>query len=242
MRRFTGFALQFAVVVLCLGITNAAQAVLIINNSFEDPDVPGSMNGGFIGRNAMAGNMFPGWTVQNGNGAHDSGVWTPSPVHFDYMTIDGDQVAYTYADTQLFQDLGPAAAGTYTLSAFFGNPSTFTAATQSPALDYTLQLLINNVVVESITGTANSLPSGSLVQITLPSYDLAVAALSVAVRIGSIAPGSVGFGDPNYVTFDNVTLDFAPAAAVPEPASLTLMGLALVGVCGYRLRRKHVVS
>jgi hypothetical protein len=45
-------------------------------------------------------------------------------------------------------------------------------------------------------------------------------------------------GSPQQVDFDDVTLNFTPTA-VPEPASLVLMGIGGVAGLGYTLARRR---
>ena len=51
--------------------------------------------------------------------------------------------------------------------------------------------------------------------------------------------GLVGNGAQNFMFQDDAITSFAPAAsAVPEPASLTLLGIGALGLLGYGWRRR----
>jgi hypothetical protein len=60
------------------------------------------------------------------------------------------------------------------------------------------------------------------------------------VSFAGTAESAVFSGVANYIGFSNITLGSA-TPTVPEPASLTLLGLGALGLVAYRLRRKQAV-
>src|SRR5262249_25137737 len=63
--------------------------------------------------------------------------------------------------------------------------------------------------------------------------------------VASTASTTLAFlsrNDLGYLGLDDVSVEAPGANAVPEPASLTLLGLGLVGLVGYQWRRQRPVT
>ncbi len=73
--------------------------------------------------------------------------------------------------------------------------------------------------------------------------------INLASAAGPLGSGSYSLADLNgqYSAFGNFNLnafeivDIAPVAAVPEPASVALIGLGMVGLAGLRRRRQNAL-
>jgi cytochrome c biogenesis factor len=65
--------------------------------------------------------------------------------------------------------------------------------------------------------------------VTFQAYRFATTS-TFGFPLGSTTSGVVASG-PNF--------QFLPASAVPEPASLTILGIGALGLFGYRLRRRR---
>lgn len=93
-----------------------------------------------------------------------------------------------------------------------------------------LDFSMNGNVFQSVTG----ITSNTLVTATFLAED-------VGANIGSnvITMDRVGGSSTGWIQFDYVSLDVAPSASpIPEPVTLLLAGIGLVGLRGYVRRRR----
>jgi hypothetical protein len=201
--------------------TGAAKADLIVNGSFEAPGIASGTQAEYTG------NQIPGWTVL-GNAANAQIFDTnykESQVTFNAQSgtqsidvsgttnIPGQGVSQTVA-TQSGQE--------YKLSFYVGNPDVF-----NPSTGAVVNLSINNGLPVSYVNTDVTSGAMNWKQFTVDF---------VATGSSTTLAFTYGSAPPNYVSaLDNVTM-----AAVPEPASLTLVGIGVgCGVirCAYRRRK-----
>jgi hypothetical protein len=213
--------LSVATLGLLFALAAAASPIFVSNFSFETLPVGGLPNG-CGGGCAFSTGAIPGWSGSNANsGQFQPGVQVSNFSVFNSVP-DGITVAYSNSPT-LFQTVIPTVqlGVTYTLLVDLGHR-------KDTAFLSSADLLINGVTTTA-TGVAPT--AGNWATFTATYVGL-LADVGKSITIELRTAGAQG-------DFDNVRLSDSTQAGVPEPASVTLLGLALAGVTVFA-RRKRV--
>jgi hypothetical protein len=202
-------------VLLGLGQATAA-SLLVTNPSFESPALVNP--GDFTTVNP------PGWTL-TGVG----GVFKPAIGTSVNSVPDGSQVAYVGnattlgANSSIFQDLGVAAVTgqTYQLSVDVGSRK------EGIPAHYLVELTEGGVTLNSASGTISP-GTGNFGVVTFNAVGITGGG-DIGVRLSETGAGQS--------LFDVVAV--STVATVPEPATLTMLGIGVVGMAGYGWRRRQ---
>lgn len=192
----------------------------------------------------------PGWTINSFNSAFgDAGVWAPKAggVFFNNpATWENSQVGFLQTDSNISQNLNgtfTGNAGTVQVTLLLGE------SLHSPInpADDSITLLANGTAIggtQTVLSTGGQAPvAGNFV---LETYDINLAA-------NALAGDTLGLeisndSDPGEIFVDDVVVDGTTAvtpnggggggggggSSVPEPASLSILGVALLGFAAWR--------
>lgn len=211
----------------CLGVAMLCAppvwANLILNGSFEAPTVPAVPVGGFT--NFVGGSTaIPGWTVVGVDSALVSGTFAQSGITF--QAKDGVQWADLAGVTSnsmtsgLSQDVATVAGQIYELSFNVGSATDgqfFFATTVDLSIDGGTR-----------TSYANPITPHDMLDWKLFTVQFTATGGSTNLTFFN------GAAPNNFNTaFDDVSLT-ALTSAAPEPGSLALVSLGLVGLFGFR--------
>lgn len=161
-----------------------------------------------------------GWTAQN----WDSGNFAVHSGTLEAFTTCVGAPCITTPTAFLNQDLATVATQTYTLTFWYR----FQGPSGSGNINE-LQALAGGVIVTDLVNQPNN---GGIYQQALATF----VANGPTTRIQFN-----GRNDPSFLIIDDVCVDLNrdSCAAVPEPASMTLLSAGLLGLTGLRLRRKR---
>jgi hypothetical protein len=127
----------------------------------------------------------------------------------------------SYGNSTMYSQTVTTVAGSaYTLSYWFA-PRLNVASTSNG-----IQLLFNNVAIDDVTGFSNLNNAWSLRSFTV-----------IGTGSDVITFAAIGTSDSYGGSIDNVSME---TASVPEPTTMLLLGLGLIGLAGFRGYRKNL--
>jgi hypothetical protein len=208
-----------------------ADNIAVQNASFEDSNpLDISCGSGCAYNNGP----IPSWTTtggQSGSAMLDSSLYTSIP--------DGSLIAYTNGGTisQTLTGISLLPNSIYTLSVYVGNRF------DQEITDYSFSLLAGSTVLNTFSGSNGTITPGTFEQEFL-TYT--TGSIVTAGDLGIELSSAGGQGD-----FDDVQLTVVPVdndfgndggpVSTPEPSSLLMLGMGLLGIAGLAVRKQAVI-
>ena len=164
-------------------------------------------------------------TVPSWNQSGDNGIFEPTDVAFDEIP-DGTQTVYLnsgYVSQELSANYEPH--NKYTLSVAVGNRKDNTLQ------DFEISLLANGAEIKSINPGSSYFPADG----KFSYFDVSYTAWSNDTYLGdNIGIKLENLSDKVQVNFDDASLN---AQSVPEPSSLWLLGVGVLGLFAYSRKK-----
>ena len=207
-----------------------ADNIAVQNASFEDSNPLDVSCGSGCAYNS---GPIPSWTVtggQSGSAMLDSSLYTSIP--------DGSLIAYTNGGTisQTLTGISLLPDSIYTLSVYVGNRF------DQQITDYSFSLLAGSSVLNTFSGSNGTITPGTFEQefLTYTTGSI-VTAGDLGIQLSSA--GGQGDFDDVQLTVVPVENDFTNGDPVstPEPSSLLMLGMGLLGITGLAVRKQAVV-
>jgi hypothetical protein len=201
-----------------------AVPITVKNAGFDNPTIATQ------GQSSWVGGGIAGWTSSYGVGMeYNVGVFNPDTVQ--YATVPGN-VGFVRGNSSIEQvlDYTVAAGDDLTLTVAVGWRSDNTGYGT-----YSIELWGGTSLLDSANNTTDALTKGTFKTVTLShlvsSGDSAVnQTLKIVVK---------HTGTNTQVNLDNFQVDNGQTAAVPEPATLLLLGGGFLGLGLFRRVRRH---
>lgn len=214
------FAALIAVIAIMAGSTSARAA--FVNGSFEDGNY--SFDGNGAQSLSTGSTTINGWTTIGAElavirNANSFGISTPFGDTF--LDLTGYHDGSPYGGVE--QTIATVVGHTYDVSLYLGMNNTVGDGFGPVAVTVTAGLA---------SGTLSASSSGSGDIWTQETFTFVAQSTSTTVQIQGESTGS-----GHYIGLDNVSIRDA-GAAVPEPASVVMLGLGAVGLLGYNRARK----
>lgn len=238
LRKFFCRSLAALAVLACVNVMPAHAAIVPLQNITATASQFGATN--------LLTDNTAGWAV--GGGVNATGI--DSTVVFETVSDLGlaGGTALTFTLKHNFVSTALLNLGNFRLSATTDDRSTFADGLNNGG-DVTATWIVLDPLTFSASGGATFTESGSnslLLSGTNPSndtYTVTANTLLTAItgfRLEALADASLPGSGPGRAADGNFVLTFfeVDAVAIPEPSAFMLMGLALVGLAGFRARNR----
>jgi hypothetical protein len=214
----------------CLSAGSAARANLLVNGSFEQPDASATLSG-IITVDTTNTPPIPGWTVTGGSvdvirQSNDFNGFRFFPAYDLNQTLDLDGNQPGTIEQVVATMIGVA----YQLTFAYANNPDFSALN---AMANVSVIGAGTDLSANISHTGSTHGTVATMNYSLFSGTFVASSATTTIRFTSLDPAGTSGG----IILDAVALN---ESLVPEPGTLALSGLGILGVVGYGWRRRRL--